>query len=161
MAPVKREIPLRAAAVIAALALAASIVSGRDRDDAPAPEARAARMPPAEPLEQMDINQFKIARALETLPDLPAPLAGFTPTPAAPGDSPEVLGPEPPAGEPARPMTRRGAPPLPFIYLGQILDDGKTTVFVARGEDHYSLAPGLVIDDTYKVERVTDTQVTF
>ena len=58
-------------------------------------------------------------------------------------------------------MTRRGAPPLPFVYLGQMIDEGKTTVFVTSGEDHYGLAAGLIIDDSYKVERITETQVTF
>jgi hypothetical protein len=52
-------------------------------------------------------------------------------------------------------------PALPFSYLGKMVDGDKITVFVVRGEEHYSLAAGLVIDETYKVERVTDTAVTF
>ena len=30
-----------------------------------------------------------------------------------------------------------------------------------RGADHYHVAPGQVIDRTYRVERVTETAVTF
>lgn len=53
------------------------------------------------------------------------------------------------------------APALPFQYMGEIIDRGKRTLFVLRGEDHYSLVPGKKIDDQYKVERITDTAVTF
>lgn len=52
------------------------------------------------------------------------------------------------------------APPLPFAYLGKIIDGGKTTVFVGRGADHYFVARGTRIDQ-YQVESVTETQITF
>jgi hypothetical protein len=52
------------------------------------------------------------------------------------------------------------APPLPFTYLGQMLDEGKLQVFVARGDNSYSLSAGLTIDQ-YRVDKIADGSVTF
>ena len=161
MAPSKRDIPFRALAVIAALALVASIVNGRERPDGAVPGAAAGGTPPAEALERMDFEGLKVTRALEAPFDRPVLPASTAPAAAVVTPGPDVPVPMEPRREPARPAGRREPPPLPFIYLGQMVDQGKTTIFVGRGHDHYDVAPGLVIDDTYKVERVTQTQVTF
>jgi hypothetical protein len=165
MTPHKPEIPYRAVAVVIALALAASIVSGRERGES-AVSAPAAPLPPPHISEQIDFTTLKLARALDGAPEWLAltaePLAARTVL-RRDGDAaaPEPPRPDPSRAEPPRPAARRAAPPLPFTYLGQMLDEGRTTVFVQRGDDHYGLQPGLVIDDAYKVERITDTQVTF
>ena len=162
MAPLKQEIPVRAAAVVAALALVASVVSGRERPES-APPAPASASPPAPEvaLEQMDVTALKLARALDPATGEPAPSSAFLPATNVLGQEGEAPSPEPQRTAPVRAAPHRAAPPLPFTYLGQMIDEGKTTVFVAKGEDHYGLQPGLVIDDAYKVERITDTQVTF
>jgi hypothetical protein len=51
------------------------------------------------------------------------------------------------------------APPLPFIYLGRLNEDKDTTVFLTAGERNLVVKPGDVIDNTYKVEQVTDSVV--
>jgi len=50
---------------------------------------------------------------------------------------------------------------LPFTYLGKVVDGGKTSIFVARGDENYSLEPGQTIGGTYRVDRITDSDVTF
>jgi hypothetical protein len=53
------------------------------------------------------------------------------------------------------------APPLPFAYLGKVVDGGRTTVFVARGEENHALETGQTVAGTWRVERITDQAVTF
>ena len=160
MVPFKRDIPYRALAVIAALALVASIVDGRERPDGVTPNGAAVPTAPEEALERMDFNGLRAARALDAPAERPVLTASISQAAAVASPGPDISLPAQ-QREPARPAAPREPPPLPFIYLGQMVDQGKTTVFVGRGDDHYDVAPGLVIDDTYKVERVTETQVTF
>jgi Tfp pilus assembly protein PilP len=61
----------------------------------------------------------------------------------------------------ARPAPRPSAPPLPFQFVARIVDGGSTAVYVMLGEDHYSVKAGQVIDRNYRVEKVTETAVTF
>ncbi len=51
------------------------------------------------------------------------------------------------------------APPLPFAYIGRLSEDRDTTVFLAMGDRNLVLKPGDVIDNTYKLEEVSDTAV--
>ena len=53
------------------------------------------------------------------------------------------------------------APPLPFAYLGKVVDGGRTTVFVARGEENHALETGQTVAGTWRVERITEKAVTF
>jgi len=46
------------------------------------------------------------------------------------------------------------APPLPFAYVGRLVEDQDTTVFLAQGERNLVVKPGEVIDNTYKLEEV-------
>ena len=52
------------------------------------------------------------------------------------------------------------APPLPFQYFGRLTENGKTEVFVMRGEELIAIAAGQQIGD-YKVEQVADTSISF
>jgi hypothetical protein len=52
------------------------------------------------------------------------------------------------------------APPLPFQYFGRLTENGKTEVFVMRGEELIAVAAGQQIGD-YKVEQVADTSISF
>ena len=61
-----------------------------------------------------------------------------------------------PAGKPAKPV----APPLPFRYLGKMIEDGKLAVFLARGDESLSVHAGQKIGE-YRVDRVTDSEVVF
>jgi hypothetical protein len=53
------------------------------------------------------------------------------------------------------------APPLPFTYLGRLHAAGSDTAFVAMGERNLVVRPGDLIQDTYRVERVAGSAVTF
>ena len=48
------------------------------------------------------------------------------------------------------------APPLPFAYVGRLVEDRDTTVFLAQGERNLVVKPGEVIDNTYKLEEIGD-----
>lgn len=53
------------------------------------------------------------------------------------------------------------APPLPFRYIGRLRANGRTEVLLMRGTAVYSVAPGAHIDADYRVERITDSTITF
>lgn len=51
------------------------------------------------------------------------------------------------------------APPLPFIYMGRLNEEQNTTVFLTAGDRNLVVKPGDVIDNTYRIEQVTDSSV--
>lgn len=51
------------------------------------------------------------------------------------------------------------APPLPFVYMGRLDEDQNMTVFLTAGDRNLVVKPGDVIDNTYKIEQVTDSAV--
>jgi hypothetical protein len=51
------------------------------------------------------------------------------------------------------------APPLPFAYMGKLAEDRNTTVFLTAGDRNLVVKPGDVIDNTYRLEEVTDSAV--
>lgn len=62
---------------------------------------------------------------------------------------------------PLQPEAKRAAPPLPFRYIGRLVQNGKAEVLLMRGERLYSLAPGDKIGDDYVVERIGDSSIRF
>lgn len=154
------NIPPRAAAVGVALALLASVVAG-PAEQQPAPIAEP-RVPPAtrdapaqgqgsaaESAVDLDLDKLKRRKKEETIANLFAPRS-FAPPPIAASVGASKAEPAPPV-----------APPLPFRYLGRIIDGGQTAVFVARGDEPYGVEPGQRIDQLYQVDEVTETAVTF
>jgi hypothetical protein len=53
------------------------------------------------------------------------------------------------------------APPLPYRYIGKAIEDGKLSVFLARGDQSYSVRAGDKLDGDYRVAKVTQNAVTF
>jgi len=53
------------------------------------------------------------------------------------------------------------APQLPFRYLGKAIEDGKLTVFLMKGNDSYAVHSKQALDNEYRVDKVTETQVVF
>ena len=51
------------------------------------------------------------------------------------------------------------APPLPFIYMGRLDEEQNSTVFLTAGDRNLVVKPGDLIDNTYKVEQVTESTV--
>ena len=46
------------------------------------------------------------------------------------------------------------APPLPFVYMGKILDRGQRSVFLTRDERAYVAKAGDVLDGVYRVDAI-------
>jgi hypothetical protein len=53
------------------------------------------------------------------------------------------------------------APPLPFTYIGKIVNGDKLTIVVSSPDGNYAITSGKVIDGKYRVENVDDFQVVF
>jgi hypothetical protein len=51
------------------------------------------------------------------------------------------------------------APPLPFTYFGKLVDDEKTTVFLARLDRNYIVRLGDTLDGTYRVASIEEDGV--
>lgn len=113
-----------------------------------------ARVPQHAPTVDLDLAALnraatqEIAEHLFAAPPPPAPLQAPAPAPVAPA----VAAP-PPAPR---------APPLPFRYLGRLIDGDRTSAFVASGSQSLSLKAGDVIDNHhYRVERIADDALEF
>jgi hypothetical protein len=67
-----------------------------------------------------------------------------------------------PASVPAAPTaTAPVAPPLPFRYIGRLVQNGRTEVLVLRGNVLHGIAEGDEIDGEYRVERITGATIHF
>lgn len=52
------------------------------------------------------------------------------------------------------------APPLPFSYLGKLIDAERVTVFLSDGNRTWAVGSGDTIDDAYRVEAIGDRTMT-
>ena len=67
---------------------------------------------------------------------------------------------EPPSPPPsARKPEPPRAPPLPFTFLGRIVEDGTTAVFLARQGDTYVVRAGDTIDNAYRIDEINGAAV--
>lgn len=147
----------RVAVPVLALGLIASVVAGRERPPTPATEPAAridTRLQSSSRAEEMDLDLSKLARGAEEPRAEGAPAVdpfarrSFSPAQAAP----QVV--NAPAAAPT-------APPLPFVYLGKAIEDGRLEVFLGRGERSYSVHARQKLDDDYRIDKVTETSITF
>lgn len=51
------------------------------------------------------------------------------------------------------------APPLPFQFVGRLDDRSDLQVFLQNGEKIYVVRKGDVIDDTWRIERISDEEL--
>jgi hypothetical protein len=51
------------------------------------------------------------------------------------------------------------APPLPFQFIGRLDDRSDLQVFLQNGEKIYVVRKGDVIDETWKIERISDKEL--
>jgi hypothetical protein len=58
--------------------------------------------------------------------------------------------PPPPAEKPPKPV----APPLPYVYMGKMVDETGLTVFVTRNNKPYVVHSGDILDAQYRVESI-------
>jgi hypothetical protein len=145
----KRQI-VRAALPILAFALIASVVAGRERrSDAPVePAARIdTRIAPRAADGAEDIDVARIERSHQpTANSAVDPFKRHSFAAPAAGAGTASAGPT--------------APELPFRYVGKMIDEGKLSVFVARGEESFTLEKGQRIDD-YRVDKISESSVVF
>ena len=121
---------------VAVLALLASVVAGRER-----PTISAIPQPVAQGL---DLSKLERAQA-----DAPA-ADPFAPKSFAPPQAPQRQATQ------AKPES----PPLPFRYLGKLIEDGKLSVFLANGNESLIARAGERVGD-YRVDKVTESEVQF
>jgi len=154
-----RDIPTRAAVVVVALVLLASIVMGREEPSpaviepvAPgAPQGSTRSGYAAAPDADLDLALLKRAPSKGQVGEL---FAGRTWAAApAPPPKPAVVA----LAAPPRPV----APPLPFTFLGRMVEDGKAVVFLGRGKDGLAAKVGDTVAGKYRLESLSDTAVTF
>ena len=141
-----------ATAIAVTLIAIAGVVTGREK---PALEIVEAKQPKAETVaaeRQIDLEKLQRSASAALGVDPFAPRS-FAPRPArqagAPGEGNGAAA-QPPA-----------APALPFTYFGRLTENGKTEVFVMRGDDVISISAGQKIDDEYRVDAVSESSIVF
>jgi hypothetical protein len=147
----------RIAGSVAVLALVASVVAGREKlsETRLEPAARIDGRVGVREIPEQELDLSQLFRKTEEAKLDPAsdPFArrSFASTPGA------QAAPQAPSAP--------SAPPLPFRYLGKVIEDGKLAVFLNRGEQNYSVRAGekrgQQIDTEYRVDKVTESSVTF
>lgn len=123
------------------------------REDTVEPVVRA-RAPSVAPSEEVPPRIAALAEPVagpaHRLPDMHASL--FPRQTWVPPPPPPLKQPPPPPPSP---------PPLPYKYLGRWVEDGKLTVFLVQGEQPVRIDEGAVLHGTWRVDEITDRQVTF
>jgi len=149
---ISRERAGRFGIPVLALVLVASVVTGREKPSVveTPPAARLAPAPVSDA--DLDLERMRRERAEEKVVAAADPFARRSFAPAQEAQHAQPAAPQPPQ-----------APQLPFTYLGKVIEDGKLSVFLARGEDSYSVRPGkrLKLDEQYRVDKVTESAVVF
>ncbi|HEX5612303.1 MAG TPA: hypothetical protein VFX67_06600 [Burkholderiales bacterium] len=145
-----RHITPRTAIGLGLLVLVVSFIGGRTKSETHAHAAPAAQRvaPVMQVAEALDPARLRRQAKNDAVGDLfPAPVVAQPQNDLPPVQSVAAAAPI--------------APPLPFRYLGKALEGGAVTLFVARGEEHYSARAGDRIGRDYRVERVTDKAAVF
>lgn len=146
----KRDIPKRPAIAIAlALLTAASIVIGREKPALEVVESNPARNPDTAAAPEINLDKLRRSTEAEAPQNNPFAPRDFAPKPRA-QRSVAAAAPAP-----------KTAPPLPFTYAGWVSQDGKTEVYVQRGEELISIAAGEKIEPDYRVDSIDDSSIRF
>ena len=67
--------------------------------------------------------------------------------------------PPPPPPAPPAPPPPPSPPPLPFTYMGQLVEDGTLTVFLSRQDQNYAVKAGDTLDGIYRVDKVENQRM--
>ena len=137
----------RTIGLVLALTAVAAVLTGRARPVPETQDSRGARAETAAIMPVIDLS--KLARAQPAAPQAdPFAARSFAPAVAS---QPQA---EAKAAAPS-------APPLPFRYFGRLTENGRTEVFVLRGDELISVAAGKAIDPEYRVDQVSETRIAF
>lgn len=98
----------------------------------------------------LDLSRLQRAPSAQPSADLfgQPPIAMAIASRSAAGSAAGVNIPEAPPPPPPAP------PPLPFTYLGQLAEAGRTMVFLSTGDRNHVVAAGDVIDNLYRIEEI-------
>ncbi|MFN0039716.1 MAG: hypothetical protein ACKVP2_09415 [Burkholderiales bacterium] len=109
----------------------------------------------AEPMETLQIEKL---RKSQTAPIAGDPFAARSWRKRAPAARPVavVAAPAPPAPPPPP-----SAPPLPYTYMGKLVDDAGMAVFLVAGDRNLVVRQGETIDATYHLDSVSDARLLF
>ena len=129
----------RPAVILAALALAAGMVAGRER---PAVELVEHSPRTVQPVD-VDLDISVLDRPQGQAPHAD-PFARKTFVKAKPARA-------------AAPV----APPLPYRYIGKLVEDGRLEVILLRGADHITVAEAGPLDAEYRVDEVNEKRIAF
>jgi hypothetical protein len=140
MTPILRRI-LGGVAIVGALA---SVVAGRERPTLELPRPSRSAAPAA--AQALDLDKLALRGEPATEKNNVDPFAPRSFSPLVPAE----------AAKPHKPV----APPLPFRYLGKMIEDGKLNVFLARGEESLSVRPGDKIGE-YRIDKVSESEIVF
>ncbi|MCC6532008.1 MAG: hypothetical protein IT531_05625 [Burkholderiales bacterium] len=124
-----------------------------NRSASPAQDALAATTVPADPdLEQLR-RRLHPSEAAQEIKNAFVPRTWVVAKPA----------PQPIAASPAASVasTPPAPPPLPFKYLGQLNETGRTLVFLSRDEAPVVGQVGETLDGGYRIDKVADTAIEF
>jgi hypothetical protein len=95
-------------------------------------------------------------------------LANAERQPLPPDDIPDLfksiswyVAPPPPPAAPPLPPPKPTAPPLPFAFIGQYVEGNRPLIILARGDRVMTVSIGEVIDNTYKIQSMTNGQLMF
>jgi hypothetical protein len=148
----QRDLPPRAGIAVVALVMLAGVVTGREKpSETPVVEPASRINTKLEVAEDLDLSRLASRLDGSSEKSNSDPFAQRSFAPAAPAQPSEAkAAPEKPA-----------APALPFKYVGKIIDEGRLSVFLTRGDDSYSVRAGESIDGEYRVEKISETSVTF
>jgi hypothetical protein len=151
-------IPARPRWIIYAVALALTLTVVRWAGGQDRAEPRLAVAYQAERLERPAREARPAAGQAETLPEVRLDRLERRAAAAPAGDPFQAR-----SWEPEQPAVRRNvpppppqAPPLPFAYLGKMVDEGTTTVFLVRQDRNYIVRLGDTLDGSYRVEKIAD-----
>jgi len=52
-------------------------------------------------------------------------------------------------------------PPLPFTYLGRVVENGRERIFLASAQKNYLAQRGDVLENNYRIDSINDHQILF
>jgi hypothetical protein len=72
--------------------------------------------------------------------------------------APVVVAAPPP---PPAPAPTTSAPPLPFVYMGKLIDETRLTIFLVTGDRNLLVREGETLESVYHLDRVTESHLLF
>lgn len=143
--------------ISSAVGMASDYDAGGKRDRRAMQKARSAaaatplaQRPAERPALLLELEKLQLARAQTPAAELFAAKSWYVAPPPPP---------PPPPQAPAAPV-KPSAPPLPFTFMGKLIEADQLTVFLVKDERVYMASEGDVIDDTYRLEKIEPGQLT-